>query len=119
VLMVGGEGYELMYFEGEEQPRRVPLHTYGVIAPKTNEFHQHFNTGRGSMRHVALRHGPARYGTGRAYDPLGAAQSTDRNASGFQIEYEREDPRIQEQYYKDLEKSGVELRLPPVDQGRS
>jgi mannose-6-phosphate isomerase-like protein (cupin superfamily) len=119
VLMVGGEGYELMYFEGEEQPRRVPLRPYGVIAPKRNEFHQHFNTGKGSMRHVALRHGPARYGTGQPYNPLGAAQTVDPSASGYQIDYEREDPRIQQEYYKELERTGVELRLPPVSQGRS
>src|SRR5207245_2089295 len=36
VILVGGEGYELLFFEGEE-PRRIPLHSYGVIAPKRNE----------------------------------------------------------------------------------
>ena len=47
VVVTGGTGYELMYFEHEAgNPRRVPLHSYGVIAPKANEFHQHFNTGR-------------------------------------------------------------------------
>ena len=71
------------------------------------------------MRQVAFRGGPARYGTGRAYNPLGAAQTVDPSASGYQINYEREDPAIREEYYKELERTGVELRLPPVDQGRS
>jgi uncharacterized RmlC-like cupin family protein len=119
VIMVGGTGYEFLSFEGEKEPRRIPLKAYGVIAPKRNEFHQHFNTGKGSIRQLAIRGGPARYGTGGTYDPLGAAQSVDPSATGYQIEYEKEDRRIQEEYYKELEKNGIELRLPPVNQGRS
>jgi hypothetical protein len=118
VINVGGTGYELLYFEGEP-PQRIPLQKYGVISPKRNEFHQHFNTGKGPMRHVAIRGGPARYGTGQRYDPLGAAQRTDPNASGFTLGYEDEDPALRETYYQELEKNGVELRLPPVGQGRS
>src|SRR5579871_1256920 len=112
VLQVGGTGYELLYFEGEEKPRRIPLHPYGVIAPKRNEFHQHFNTGKGPIRQVAFRRGPARYGTGAMYDPVGASQSVDPSATGYQINYEREDPSIREEYYKELERNGIELRLP-------
>jgi mannose-6-phosphate isomerase-like protein (cupin superfamily) len=118
VINVGGTGYELLYFEGEE-PRRVPLRPYGVIAPKRNEFHQHFNTGKGPMRHMAIRGGPARYGSGQRYDPLGAAQRTDPNATGYTIGYEREDPKLRDTYYQELAKNGVELRLPPVNQGPS
>ena len=117
VILVGGEGYELLFFEGEE-PRRIPLHSYGVIAPKRNEFHQHFNTGQGSMRQLALRGASTRYGAGQTYDPLGAAH-TDPTRPGFKIAYEREDPAIRAGYYRELERSGVELRLPPVDQGAS
>ena len=119
VIQVGGTGYEYLYFEGEKEPRRIPLHPYGVIAPKRNEFHQHFNTGTGPMRQVAIRHGPARYGSGGRYDPLGAAQTRDPSATGYTIDYEREDPAIREVYYKELEKAGIDLRLPPVSQGRS
>jgi uncharacterized RmlC-like cupin family protein len=117
VIVVGGEGYELLYFEGEK-PSRHPLAPYGVIAPKRNEFHQHFNTGKGSLRQLALRGVSPRYGSGRAYDPVGAAHE-DPNAPGYKIAYEREDPAIREAYYRELERSGVELRLPPVSQGRS
>ncbi len=115
VILVGGEGYEYLYFEGEAEPRRIPLHAYGVIAPKRNEFHQHFNTGKGSMRQLALRGTSSRYGLGEAYDVLGAAH-TDPTRPGFKISYEVENPQIRETYYKELEKTGVELRLPPVEQ---
>src|SRR2546428_4566858 len=84
VLLTGGTGYELMYFEGEENnPRRIPLHPYGVIAPKSYEFHQHFNTGQGPMRQLAFRPSGPRYGSGGAYDPVGAAQTADPNAIGY------------------------------------
>ena len=116
VILVGGEGYELLYFEGETTPRRIPLRPYGVIAPKRNEFHQHFNTGKGSMRQVAFRGVSPRYGSGKGYDALGAAH-TDPTAPGYKISYEIEDPAIREAYYRELEKSGVDLRLPPVGQG--
>src|SRR5439155_11884148 len=36
VIQVGGTGYEYLFFEGENEPRRIPLHPYGVIAPKRN-----------------------------------------------------------------------------------
>ena len=120
VLCTGGTGYELMYYEHEaDTPRRVPLHPYGVIAPKNAEFHQHFNTGKGPMRQLAFRLTGARYGTGNAYNPRGASQTSDPNANGFQIDYENEAPGIREAYYQELARNGVELRLPPVGQGAS
>ena len=117
VIVIRGEGYELMYFEGEERnPREVALLPSAVIAPKPNEFHQHFNTGKGALRQLAFRGGPARYGSGDTYNPIGAAQDTDPNAMGYKIAYERETPGIREEYYRRLEKSGVESRLPPIAQ---
>ncbi|HZT05905.1 MAG TPA: hypothetical protein VFC51_02675 [Chloroflexota bacterium] len=120
VICTGGTGYELMYFEEEaNDPRRVPLRPYGVIAPKTGEFHQHFNTGKGPMRQIAFRSSGARYGTGSMYNPRGASQTTDPYGTGFQIDYENEAPGIREAYYAELERNGIELRLPPVKQGAS
>jgi uncharacterized RmlC-like cupin family protein len=120
VLCTGGTGYELMYFEEEQDnPRRILLHPYGVIAPKNAEFHQHFNTGKGPMRQLAFRTAGARYGRGEGYNPRGASQTTDRYGPGYQIDYEKEAPGIREAYYKELERNGIELRLPPVSQGSS
>ncbi|MBM2809718.1 MAG: Cupin 2 protein [Chloroflexi bacterium] len=116
VVQVGGEGYELLYFEGEAEPRRAPLRPYGVIAPKRHEFHQHFNTGKGPIRQVAFKDHPPRYGYGTPYNPLGAAQTVDPGGIGFTITYDQEDPRIRDEYYRELERNGVELRLPPVSQ---
>jgi hypothetical protein len=106
-----------MHFEGEEEhPREIALRPSAVIAPKPNEFHQHFNSGKGPLRQLAFRSGPARSGTGYGYNPVGAAQDTDPNANGYKIAYERENPTIREEYYRRLQRSGVESRLPPLAQ---
>lgn len=118
VMVIGGEGYELLYFEEEQKdPRRLELRPYAVVAPKRFEFHQHFNTGKGSLRQLAFRGAGVRYGSGSPYNPLGAAQETDPTAPGYQINYEKEDPSIREQYYRELEKNSISSRLPPMRQG--
>jgi quercetin dioxygenase-like cupin family protein len=120
VIVVEGTGYELMFFESERQnPRKVNASPYAVVAPKQNEYHQHFNTGKGDYKMLAFRGYSLRYGIGEMYDPNATSQSTDRESWTYKIPYAEEDPRIREEYWKDLERNGVNLRLEPVDQGGS
>lgn len=118
VVAIQGEGYELLWMEGEEKSRRrIPLQPYAVIAPKHNEFHQHFNTGKGPFRMLAFRGYGSRYGWGRDYEIVSStAQTTDRTAPAFNISYEMEDPEIRNGYYRELEKNGISSKLPPVHQ---
>ena len=119
VIVIDGQGYELLFMPGEENHRRkVPTNPYAIVAPRRNEFHQHFNTGKGFYRMLAFRGTSLRYGGGVSYDPARTAQDKDPNAYGFKISYEKEDPAISEEYYKELEKNGITLRMKPVDQGR-
>ena len=53
VVILGGQGYSLLSFEGEE-PRRVDWQDGSVLSPKENEYHQHFNTGREQARYLAV-----------------------------------------------------------------
>lgn len=122
VITVGGEGYELLFMPGEEKERRkYSIKPFSVVAPRTNEFHQHFNTGKGPYRYLAIRGqtNPLRFGTGGGYNPTWSAQNKDPNAVVFQINYESEEPSIREEYYKELKKKGITSRLPPISQGRS
>jgi hypothetical protein len=48
---------------------------------------------------------------------MGAARSDDASAYSFKLRYDKEDPAIREEYYRELEKNGVTLRLEPLDQG--
>ncbi|HZS00026.1 MAG TPA: cupin domain-containing protein [Chloroflexota bacterium] len=120
VIVVEGSGYELMFFESERaNPRKVNACPYAVVAPKLNEYHQHFNTGKGDYKMLAFRGHSLRFGVGQKYDPNSTAQSTDRAAWAYKIPYAEEDPRIREAYWEDLARNGIDLRLEPVDQGRS
>jgi hypothetical protein len=96
----------------------VGANPYAVVAPKHNEFHQHFNTGHGEYRLLAFRGSGLRFGTGIPFNPALTAQDKDPHALAFKITYEKEDPAIREEYYQELEKNGIELRLKPLDQGR-
>ena len=116
VMVVAGEGYELLFNQGETERRKVSANPYAVVAPKLNEFHQHFNTGKGEYRMLAFRHTGLRYGWGTPYSNARTAQSKDPNAWAYKIPYEQENPSIREEYYKELEANGIHLRLNPIDQ---
>lgn len=117
VIVVGGQGYELLFMPGEErQRRRVPTNPYAVVAPRHNEYHQHFNTGKGEYRMLAFRGSGLRQGGGRRYDPARTAHDKNPYDLSFKISYEKEDPAIREEYYEELEKNGISLRLKPLDQ---
>lgn len=118
VITVRGEGYEILYMPGEEKKRRrVPASPYAVIAPRLNEFHQHFNTGRGPFRMLAFTAFPARFGQGRSYDPNLTSHSEDRNSWTYMVPFEEEDPAIREEYYAELRSKGIDLQLEPIKQG--
>jgi mannose-6-phosphate isomerase-like protein (cupin superfamily) len=119
VLCVAGEGYELLFMPGEKQRRSLPLKPTAVVSPQRNEYHQHFNTGHGSLKMLAFKEQgySSKYGTGKSYQPALSAQDKDPNAEIYQISYENEDPRISEEYYRELEKKGISFRLPPLNQG--
>ncbi|HZD40558.1 MAG TPA: cupin domain-containing protein, partial [Terriglobales bacterium] len=119
VLCVAGEGYELLFMPGEDPKRKLPLKPTAVVSPQRNEYHQHFNTGHGPLRMLAFKEQgySSKYATGKSYQPALSAEDRDPNAEIYQISYEREDPRISEEYYRELERKGIALRLPPLNQG--
>jgi quercetin dioxygenase-like cupin family protein len=117
VIVIAGQGYELLFMPDEEKQRRkVPTNPYAVVAPRHNEYHQHFNTGKGEYRMLAFRGSGLRQGGGRRYDPARTAHDKNPYDLSFKIAYEKEDPAIREEYYRELEKNGISLRLKPLDQ---
>ncbi len=119
VIAIAGQGYELMYMEGDPERRKVKANPYGVVAPRHNEYHQHFNVGKGEYRMLAFRSTGLRYGWGKPFALARGAQSQDRNAWLYSIPFDREDPSVREDYYRELEKNGVTLRLEPLAQGNA
>ena len=98
VVILDGEGYSLLWFEGQE-PQRVDWKDGSVLSPKEGEYHQHFNAGETPARYLALR--------------LGDLDA--RHWEGFmpqQIEYEDEDPATYRMYEQECAKVGATVVLP-------
>ncbi len=88
----------------------------GIYCPPGNWFHQHFNTGNESARHLAIRFGSRLNPTGFA----SAAKRYDDGVvvpikqGGTMIDYEDEDPEIRRRFEETLRKEGVAFSMPPV-----
>jgi predicted metal-dependent enzyme (double-stranded beta helix superfamily) len=104
VFILSGEGYSLLWFEGDDEPQKVDWKDGSVLSPRELEYHQHFNTGPMPARYLALRLGSL---DARHYLGWG------REAAGpDQIEYEDEDPAIFDQFAKECATRGAEVVLP-------
>jgi len=110
VAIIGGEGYSLMWPEGEPI-KRFDWHDGSVIVPPERWFHQHFNTGATPARYLALRWGSRKHAR-----PMGQNYGTDESvkAGGDQIEYADEDPQIRRMFEQELAKRGVACRMDDV-----
>lgn len=106
LLILSGEGYTLLWREGDDERTRVDWEPYTLLTPPTMAFHQHFNTSAEPARYVVL-HGPQQrlglelYRSSVGSDPLPV----------HQIEYHEEDPSIRETFQRELDERGVENRM--------
>ena len=107
VIILSGEGYSLIWPEGEPI-RRYDWHEGSMVVPPEGWWHQHFNTGKEPARYLALRaFGSKKYrGVGKRYKG-----TVDRKQSGDQIEYEDEDPTVRRMFEEELARKGIESRM--------
>jgi hypothetical protein len=111
VVIIGGQGYSLMWPEGAE-PKRFDWHDGSVVVPPEMWFHQHFNIGRTPARYLALRWGSRKYP--RPWTEKGYGIDKSVKAGGSQIEYADEDPEIRRMFEQELAKQGVACRMDEV-----
>jgi oxalate decarboxylase/phosphoglucose isomerase-like protein (cupin superfamily) len=106
VIMLGGEGFSLMWPEGEE-PRRFDWKEGTMIVPPNMWFHQHFNTGTTPARYLAFKaEGVAvrnAQGVPKAW--------ISRRVGGHQIDYADESPVIRQSFSAALAKVGLAPRM--------
>lgn len=88
----------------------------GVYCPPNGWYHQHFNTGPGKARHLAVRYGSRIHTLG--FMLPGKRQEDGvyltRKEGGTLIDYDEEDPEIRRRYEAALKKSGVVSRMLPL-----
>jgi quercetin dioxygenase-like cupin family protein len=123
VLTLSGDGYSLLWYEGQKDFTRVDW-KYGVVFPPcAGQFHQHFVTSNHASRYVATNIGGMRYplleehrriALGSKPGEIGAVQRSVKDG-GDQLEYEDQDPRIHQIWLDEMKKAGItpKLEWPP------
>jgi len=109
VVILGGEGYTLMWPEGEE-PQRYEWQVGTLIVPPNMWLHQHFNTGTTPARYLAFKH------EGVAIrNAQGVPKSwISRRRGGDQLDYADEKPEIRRLFTEALGKHGLTSRMEPA-----
>ncbi|HSS64169.1 MAG TPA: cupin domain-containing protein [Gammaproteobacteria bacterium] len=91
IVIPEGEGYSVLWKAGGEKVV-CPWHEASVFVPPEDWYHQHFNTGAGSARYLALGPLPQFRGKGE----------TLQDRADRQIEYPDEDPWIRQTFEKEV-----------------
>ncbi len=108
VHAVDGEGYTLLWYEGDSEFKEIPWKHGFMYTPPFWMFHQHFNTSPQPARYLACSLGSRRYPfmSLRRKSAEGLfAQSVSQG--GRQIEYEEQDPRVHRKWLEAIAETGV------------
>ena len=112
VHAVTGEGYSLLWYEGDCEFKEIPWRHGIMYTPPFWMFHQHFNTGPVPARYLACSLGSARYpfiSLRRRSNEGGSSTSVQQG--GRQIEYEDQDPRIHRKWLEAIAAKGVRSEM--------
>jgi hypothetical protein len=109
VIILNGDGYSLMWNEGEPI-KRFDWQPGTLIIPPDRTFHQHFNVGATPARYLALRFSGNEESKSRDRSLVAGSRNV-RLGSGDQIEYEDQDPAIHRMFADEAAKHGVDVRM--------
>jgi oxalate decarboxylase/phosphoglucose isomerase-like protein (cupin superfamily) len=109
VIMLSGEGYSLMWPEGEE-PRRYEWAAGTLIVPPNMWFHQHFNTGTEPARYLAFKHEVVSVRNAQGVPKAWISQ----RVGGDQIDYADEHDYVRETFREALAKHGMTPKMDDV-----
>lgn len=107
IFAVTGEGYSLLWYEGDEDFRRVDWRHGVLYAPPDGMYHQHFNVSPEPARYLAVAFGGLRYPFSEDKVRTFMGMDVSVRDGGRQIEYEDQDPRIHRLYVEELSKRGL------------
>jgi oxalate decarboxylase/phosphoglucose isomerase-like protein (cupin superfamily) len=107
VIVLSGEGYSLMWPEGEE-PRRFDWQAGTLIVPPNAWFHQHFNSGPTPARYLAFKHWTPRNAQGVPMSWIST------RLGGTQIDYADERGLVRRMFADALARHGMQSRMEEV-----
>ena len=106
VIVMSGEGFSLMWPEGEE-PRRFDWREGTMIVPPNMWFHQHFNTGTTPARYLAFKAEGVSIRNAQGVPKAWIS----RRVGGHQIDYADESPLVRQSFTQALERVGLAPRM--------
>jgi oxalate decarboxylase/phosphoglucose isomerase-like protein (cupin superfamily) len=106
VIILSGEGYSLMWPEGEE-PRRYEWEVGTMIVPPNMWFHQHFNTGTTPARYLAFKHEGVAIRNAQGVPKAWIS----RRVGGDQIDYADETTKVRTMFTEALARKGLKPRM--------
>ncbi len=106
VIILSGDGYSLMWPEGEE-PRRYDWQIGSMIVPPGGWFHQHFNTGTTPARYLAFKHEGVAIRNSQGVPKAWIS----RRLGGDQIDYADESPVVRRLFAESLAKHELKPRM--------
>jgi hypothetical protein len=106
VIILSGEGYSLMWPDGEE-PRRYEWQAGSMIVPPNLWFHQHFNTGATPARYLAFKHEVVSIRNAQGVPKAWISQ----RVGGDQIDYADESPLVRNLFADALSRHGLTPRM--------
>jgi oxalate decarboxylase/phosphoglucose isomerase-like protein (cupin superfamily) len=109
VIILGGQGYSILWPEGQEM-HRVDWRSGSVVVPPDQWFHQHFNSGAKPARYLALRWNNWRYRFMRMQDGEGSTYTSVKQGGG-QIEFEDENPTVHRDFEAAMKQAGASCQM--------
>ena len=106
VIVMSGEGFSLMWPEGEE-PRRYDWKEGTLIVPPNMWFHQHFNTGTTPARYLAFKSEGVAIRNAQGVPKAWIS----RRVGGDQIDYADESPKVRQWFADALARHGIKSRM--------
>jgi oxalate decarboxylase/phosphoglucose isomerase-like protein (cupin superfamily) len=106
VIILSGEGYSLMWPEGDA-PRRYAWQVGSMIVPPNMWLHQHFNTGTTPARYLAFKHEGVSIRNAQGVPKAWIS----RRIGGDQIDYADETPEIRRTFAEALVRNGLTPKM--------
>ena len=106
VIIMSGEGYSLMWPEGEA-PQRFDWREGAMIVPPNMWFHQHFNTGTTPARYLAFKHEAVAVRNAQGVPKAWIS----RRVGGDQIDYADESTQVRRWFDEALARNGLTPRM--------